>query len=759
MKHYLSIAFILLLLVACDPAAEFGAPFHKGQEVVLTAAIGEQRPQMMPQHPHPQRISGKDSDTTINLLWDEGDEIRVCVDGATSVFRLIDGAGTSNASFKGTMPASGSSFEVSYPVDYSDTILQQQAYVPNGIAKGLMKMSTASPGTIDDGFTLKAEHAVLGLQLTGNSEIGKLVLTKNGTDGKAATPSYTLNCTSIVHGKLSNSKSPGVTLTDFPTLFYIVLPTGTWEHGFTVTVYAADNTTIIDSLVTTKTFTFESTNATMMAAKDVLDIPDPCMVVRINDNISINMMCVEGGTFHMGAMEGDTLAKENEKPAHQVTLTYDYLIMQTEVTQGMWEAVMGEDIYDLISKSQHTEAKPISTKSNFPVGYVQLSQCLEFIDRLNALTGLHFRMPTEAEWEYAARGGQKSKGYIYAGSNTLTQVAQTSLGIVANLQPNELGIYDMSGNIAEMTLDYLPDHETGYPSASAQVNPRQISPTGNRAIRGLRWGSEKTNCRISHRNAYTPTYCGNGMGFRLVLSEEQDFRTIQINGSYFDMSFVKGGTFIMGSDAPDAEADEKPHKVTLSDYYIGQTEVTQHLWKTVMGSENNPSATKGDNLPVTNISWDDCQTFVSKLSEMTGLHFRLPTEAEWEYAARGGQKSQGYTYAGSNEIDEVAWYPSNCKKPQAVGKKKPNELGIYDMSGNVYEFCQDWYGPYPTEPQTDPLGPTTSSIYIGYRIARGGCWQAQYQGDDASYCRIANRGYAKRASEHIGLRIVLEIEK
>ena len=758
MKHYLSIVFILLLLVACDPAAEFGRPFHEGQEVVLTAAIGEQRPQMMPQHPNPQRISGKDSDTTINLLWDEGDEIRVCVEGASSVFRLIDGAGTANASFIGTMPANGSSFEVSYPVNYSDTILQLQAYVPNGIAKGLMKMSTPSHGTIDDGFTLKAEHAVLGLQLTGSSEIGKLVLTKNGTDGKAATPSYTLNCTSIVHGKLSNSKSPGVTLTDSPTLFYIVLPTGTWEHGFTVTVYAADNTTIIDSLVTTKTFTFESTNATMMAAKEVLDIPDPCMVVRINDTLSINLMCVEGGTFRMGALENDTLAKGNEKPAHEVTLTYDYLIMQTEVTRGLWEAIMDEDIYDLIAKSPTPTAKPKSGKSNIPVGYVQLSQCLEFIDRLNALTGLHFRMPTEAEWEYAARGGNKSKGYLYAGSNTLTQVAQTSLGTVANLQPNELGIYDMSGNIAEMTLDYLPNHDIGYPSANAQVNPRQISPTGNRAIRGLRWGSEKTNCRISHRNAYTPTYCGNGIGFRLVLSEEQDFRTIQINGSYFDMSFVKGGTFIMGSDAPDAETDEKPlHKVTLSDYYIGQTEVTQHLWKTVMGSSNNPSVTKGDTLPVTNISWDDCQTFVSRLSEMTGLQFRLPTEAEWEYAARGGQRSHGYVYAGSNDLDSVAWHPSNCTQPQAVGKKKPNELGIYDMSGNVYEFCHDWYGPYPSEPQTDPLGPTTSST--GYRIARGGCWQAQYNGDDASYCRIANRGYAKFASQHLGLRIVLEIEK
>ena len=273
MKHYLSI-LILLLLVACDPAAELGTPFHKGQEVVLSAAIGEQRPQMMPQkYPNPQRISGKDSDTTIDLLWDEGDEIRVHVGEASSVFRLVASAGTNQASFIGTMPASGSSFEVSYPVEYSDELLQQQTYVPKGIAKGLMKMSTPSPGTIDDGFTLEAVHAVLGLQLTGNSEIGKLVLTRNAEKGATSVESYTLNCTSIVHGKLSNSKSSGVTLSDSPTLFYIVLPTGTWEHGFTVTVYAADNTTIIDTFVTTKTFTFESTNATMMAAKEVQDPP------------------------------------------------------------------------------------------------------------------------------------------------------------------------------------------------------------------------------------------------------------------------------------------------------------------------------------------------------------------------------------------------------------------------------------------------------------------------------------------------------
>ena len=514
-----------------------------------------------------------------------------------------------------------------------------------------------------------------------------------------------------------------------------------------VAAYVADEVTIPDGA---KYLIINSRNGKEMMVER--KVPDPCLAIKVNDTLSINLMCVEGGTFTMGAMEGDTQAKENERPAHEVTLTYDYLIMQTEVTQGLWEAVMGEDIYDLISKSSSPTAKPISTRGDFPVGYVQLSQCLEFIDRLNSLTGLHFRMPTEAEWEYAARGGNQSKGYLYAGSNTLTQVAQTSLGIVAKLRPNELGIYDMSGNIAEMTLDYLPNHDIGYPSANAQVNPRQISPTGNRAIRGLRWNTTEINCRISHRNAYTTTYSGNGMGFRLVLSEEQDFRTIHFNGSYFDMSFVKGGTFMMGSDAPGAEADEQPvHEVTLSDYYIGQTEVTQHLWQTVMGSGNNPSATKGNNLPVTNITWDEAQTFVERLSELTGMRFRLPTEAEWEYAARGGQKSKGYTYAGSDDIDEVGWYNGNSSnKTHAVGQKQPNELGIYDMTGNVWEYCSDWHMPYSAQAQTNPTGAATGEKHV----LRGGCYHY-----DSKNCTNTNRhSYytPDKGGASTGLRIVLE---
>jgi formylglycine-generating enzyme required for sulfatase activity len=233
---------------------------------------------------------------------------------------------------------------------------------------------------------------------------------------------------------------------------------------------------------------------------------------------------------------------------------------------------------------------------------------------------------------------------------------------------------------------------------------------------------------------------------------------IHVSNTFFEMCFVEGGTFTMGSDTSDAQADEQPlHEVTLSNYYIGQTEVTQYLWRIVMGSDNNPSTTKGDNLPVTNISWDNAQKFVQRLSEMTGKPFRLPTEAEWEYAARGGQRSQGYVYAGSNNLDSVAWHPSNCTQPQAVGKKKPNELGIFDMTGNVWEYCSDYYAPYEASAQLNPQGPASSPD--GTHVTRGGGWR-QNPGYDTSlgYCRTTNRA-ALPTSDIVGLRIVLEVEK
>ena len=158
---------------------------------------------------------------------------------------------------------------------------------------------------------------------------------------------------------------------------------------------------------------------------------------------------------------------------------------------------------------------------------------------------------------------------------------------------------------------------------------------------------------------------------------------------------VEGGTFTMGSNINGSWSNAYPeHTVTLSDYSIGQTEVTQELWIAVMG--NNPSHFKGDpQRPVERVTWDDCQSFINELNKLTGRHFKLPTEAQWEFAARGGNQSMGFTYSGSNNLNDVAWYENNSNNStHPVATKTPNELGLYDMSGNVQEWCQDWCGYY-----------------------------------------------------------------
>ena len=217
------------------------------------------------------------------------------------------------------------------------------------------------------------------------------------------------------------------------------------------------------------------------------------------------------------------------------------------------------------------------------------------------------------------------------------------------------------------------------------------------------------------------------------------------------MMYVKGGTFTMGATSEqgsEADSDEKPtHSVTLSSFYICKYEVTQALWKAVMGS--NPSSFKGDNLPVETVSWDDCQTFIRKLNAMTGKNFRLPTEAEWEFAARGGNNSRGYKYAGSNNIETVAWYDDNSgSKTHVVGTKSPNELGIYDMSGNVLEWCQDWKGSYSSASQTNPTGASSGSS----RVLRGGSWNNFARNCRSSY-RYGNAPDYRNIGS--GLRLVL----
>ena len=221
-----------------------------------------------------------------------------------------------------------------------------------------------------------------------------------------------------------------------------------------------------------------------------------------------------------------------------------------------------------------------------------------------------------------------------------------------------------------------------------------------------------------------------------------------------NMVYVEGGTFTMGATSEQGGeyySVEKPtHQVTLSSFSISKYEVTQEEWQAVMGS--NPSRFKGAKCPVESVSWNECQEFIRKLNNMTGKRFRLPTEAEWEYAARGGNKSMGYKYSGSNNLDIIGWYRQNSEWiTHSVGQKYPNELGLFDMSGNVFEWCQDWNGDYNSNNQTNPTGYSSGP----YHVFRGGSWNGE-----ATYSRISSRNgdgmpNSGKWDNSIGLRLAM----
>ena len=245
----------------------------------------------------------------------------------------------------------------------------------------------------------------------------------------------------------------------------------------------------------------------------------------------------------------------------------------------------------------------------------------------------------------------------------------------------------------------------------------------------------------------------------LTMPPAHQVETFTINGVSFKMITVEGGTFSMGATPEQGIPNNEyfsvcypVHEVTLSTFSIGETEVTQALWQAVMG--NNPSYFADDlNRPVEQVSWNVCQAFVTKLNELTGRNFRLPTEAEWEFAARGGVKSKGYRFSGSDDLNAVGWYNGNSMgTTQPVAMLAPNELGLYDMSGNVHEFCQDWYDQYyyNESPSTNPTGPDSGD----YRVKRGG---SIWDGAHGYMFVVAMRNYSlpSYSFRHTGLRIAL----
>ena len=599
------------------------------------------------------------------------------------------------------------------------------------------------------------------------------------------------------------------------------------------------------------------------------------MTVEVN-GIAIEMVFVEGGTFNMGATP-DLVAlaqhDPDELPVHEVTLG-SYYIGKYEVTQELWIEIMGSNPSMMVKQN------------NLPVDNMSYLHCLRFIEILNERTGMQFALPTEAQWEYAARGGNKSQGYLYSGSNDATEIGwveenMTSFGQHPGGEkaPNELGIYDMTGNVNEWCYDFYGPYKE-----EAQTNPSGAAVQKDYSLYVVRGGSYLVGaarwCRNTKRQSYPENYAQMDIGLRLVINtpesqpeprpepepepeitapavvtgeasdvtensatvsititsdggaevtdcgivwskeanpttdlstkitfdgaeesytcqltglnasttyyyrayatneagtaygEEHSFTTsassapvptmsVEVNGITIELVKVEGGTFKMGAtpeliELGPNDADELPaHDVTLDSYYIGKYEVTQALWIEIMGS--NPSQLiKNNDCPVDGMTHLQCLEFIEKLNERTGMQFALPTEAQWEYAARGGNRSKGYLYSGSNDATEVGWVAENMTDmgQHPGGQKAPNELGIYDMTGNVMEWCSDYYGPYSEEAQTNPTGPGVNSGTNTCVVRGGGYW------DSASWCRNTKRiCYAETHSQmDIGLRLVLIAE-
>jgi len=518
---------------------------------------------------------------------------------------------------------------------------------------------------------------------------------------------------------------------------------------------------------------YASSSLKAKAFKSGLSPSDLCESEYIITPVLTGFVFVPGGTYTMGRTTGS--GDNDELPIHSVTLD-SYSIGNCEVTQSEWQAVMG---------SNPTSGYGVG--DNYPVHYVSWYDILKYCNLLSMNEGLTpvysisgstdpanwgmvptsdnatwnaaicnwsangYRLPTEAEWEYAARGSSNNPDYLYSGSDDINAVAwyggnNTSGGSptgakpVGTKSPNGLGLYDMSGNLYEYCWDW---YGSTYYSSSPSNNPTGPASGSSRVRRGGYFNDGAYYSRVVKRLGISPYYRYNGVGFRLCRSTDR-------------MVLVEGGTFNNGTS-----------DVTLSSFYIDKYETTQASYQAVMGI--NPSYFAGNpNRPVEQVSWFNAIEYCNRRSMQEGLTpcysystygsdpddwpsgwnsnaannnnvscvwtangYRVPTEMEWMFAAKGGNQSLGYTYSGSNTIGNVAWYTANSNSHTwDIGLKASNELGIFDMSGNLWEWVWDIDGYYPSGPQTNPTGPTSG----GSRVKRGGGWISA-----ENYCSVTRR--------------------
>ena len=498
-------------------------------------------------------------------------------------------------------------------------------------------------------------------------------------------------------------------------------------------------------------------------------------VVVLGKDVTLNMILIPAGKFMMGFIKipSDPFSNKqiqqpwpDELPKHEVALTKAFFMGKTEVTQEQWFEVMDDN--------------PSRIKGRrLPVTDVSWEDCQDFIKKLNAKINGGYRLPTEAEWEYACRAGTTT-AYSFGDSITKSDanIEGDSIKAVGSYKPNAFGLYDMHGNVWEWCEDWYAT----YP-ARMVTDPKGL---GGRC-HVLRGGSFSYNiafARSSGRGSPDSPYIRDfNSGFRLaettniladvvtqpkpnqmniipasgillaVPFDEAMAKEVQKEvaknlqnkvedkedlekGINLEMVLIPSGKFMRG-------APKKDNVVTLTKpFYMGKFEVTQEQWEAVMG--NNPSSkTKGAKLPVTDVSWEDCQGFIKKLNAKTKGGYRLPTEAEWEYACRAGTNTE-YSFGENITPKDANYKDSYIGKPVIVGSYKGNAFGLFDMHGNVWEWCEDWYGEYPVEEVTNPRGPATGE----YRALRGGSFcgyesdaRSSGRGDFTPTCGLNGDGF------------------
>ena len=479
------------------------------------------------------------------------------------------------------------------------------------------------------------------------------------------------------------------------------------------------------------------------------------MTIPLSYIVDLDLIWIEPGTFMMGSPKGE-LGRVANEALHQVTLTQGYWLGKYEVTQEQYETIMGTNPSDI-------------KEDVLPVDSVSWNEAMEFCAKLNAQEkaagrlpeGYEYSLPTESQWEYACRAGTTTA--LNSGKNLSDELRSPEVDEVGwywyncdethrvgQKKPNAWGLYDMHGNVQEWCLDWYDDHYPTYPVK----DPTGPDTGQHRVLRSGGWNRTAHDCRSANRRHGNPeTTHIVSVGFRVALAPipvpSKDIAIRLSTLVEMPMIWIEPGTFTMGSpkDELGRYSNETQRQVTLTrGYWLGMFEVTQAQYETVMG--NNPSHIKGSDLPVSRVDWNDAMKFCEKLTANEkaagrlpeGYKYTLPTEAQWEYACRAGTttalnsgKNLTSTAKCSN-MDEVGWYEFNSEETlHDVGLKKPNDWRLYDMHGNVYEWCLDWYEDFPATPVTDPMGPSTGTK----RVFRGGCYY--FSGIDCrSGCRYGD---------------------